>query len=88
MMAVVNFRGDRLYHEHISWDQGTALKQMGSLPRFMPLIESASDQPDSVGHATAEFEVPVAGKESVDKMRDKNAVKSNLMFNHEVRRFN
>ncbi|TRM68486.1 hypothetical protein BD626DRAFT_116868 [Schizophyllum amplum] len=32
MMGVINVRGDRLYHEHIWWDQGTALKQAGLMP--------------------------------------------------------
>jgi carboxymethylenebutenolidase len=31
MMAVVNFRGDKLYHEHIYWDQATVLVQVGLL---------------------------------------------------------
>lgn len=30
--SVVNIRGDRLYHEHISWDQATVLRQLGLLP--------------------------------------------------------
>ncbi|KAI5922946.1 hypothetical protein F4810DRAFT_710984 [Camillea tinctor] len=34
--AVVCLRGDRLYHEHISWDQGTALRQLGLLPEYLP----------------------------------------------------
>ncbi|KAL1681289.1 hypothetical protein EV122DRAFT_205851 [Schizophyllum commune] len=35
MMGVINVRGDRLYHEHIWWDQGTALKQAGLLPDIL-----------------------------------------------------
>ncbi|KAI1489229.1 hypothetical protein F5X96DRAFT_679908 [Biscogniauxia mediterranea] len=34
--AVVNLRGDRLYHEHISWDQATVLRQLGLLPEYLP----------------------------------------------------
>ncbi|KAK8061979.1 Carboxymethylenebutenolidase [Apiospora phragmitis] len=34
--SVVNIRGDRLYHEHISWDQGTLLRQLGLLPEYLP----------------------------------------------------
>lgn len=30
--SVVNIRGDRLCHEHISWDQATLLRQLGLLP--------------------------------------------------------
>ncbi|PYH99797.1 lea domain-containing protein [Aspergillus ellipticus CBS 707.79] len=51
-MAVVNIRGDRLYHEHITWDQGSLLMQL----------------------------VPVFGKETAAKLRDKNAVTSNGLF--------
>ena len=31
-MAIVRFRGDKLAHEHIYWDQASALKQIGFLP--------------------------------------------------------
>ena len=31
LVAVVNFRGDKLYHEHIYWDQASVLVQIGLL---------------------------------------------------------
>ncbi|CEL63173.1 carboxymethylenebutenolidase [Rhizoctonia solani AG-1 IB] len=31
-VAVVNIRGDKLYHEHIYWDQASVLVQIGLLP--------------------------------------------------------
>jgi carboxymethylenebutenolidase len=31
MVSIVNFRGDKLYHEHIYWDQATVLVQAGLL---------------------------------------------------------
>jgi carboxymethylenebutenolidase len=34
--SVVNIRGDRLYHEHIAWDQGSVLRQLGLLPKYLP----------------------------------------------------
>lgn len=38
MMAVVNFRGTRLYHEHIWWDQACVLVQAGLLdPTGLPV---------------------------------------------------
>lgn len=38
MMAVVNFRGAKLYHEHISWDQASVLVQAGLLdPDGLPV---------------------------------------------------
>jgi carboxymethylenebutenolidase len=44
MVAIVRFRGNRLYNEHIYWDQATALVQVGLLdPKTLPVagIETA-----------------------------------------------
>jgi carboxymethylenebutenolidase len=44
MLAVVCFRGDKLYNEHIYWDQASVLVQVGLLdPKHLPVagIESA-----------------------------------------------
>jgi carboxymethylenebutenolidase len=44
MVAVVNFRGNKLYHEHIYWDQASVLVQIGVLdPEGLPVagIETA-----------------------------------------------
>jgi carboxymethylenebutenolidase len=32
LVAIVRFRGDKLEHEHIYWDQASVLKQIGLLP--------------------------------------------------------
>jgi carboxymethylenebutenolidase len=43
-VAVVCFRGDKLYHEHIYWDQASVLVQIGLLdPRSLPVagVETA-----------------------------------------------
>jgi carboxymethylenebutenolidase len=38
LVAIVNFRGDRLYHEHIYWDQASVLVQIGVLdPKNLPV---------------------------------------------------
>ncbi|CAG9981807.1 unnamed protein product [Clonostachys byssicola] len=74
--AVVNIRGDRLYHEHISWDQGTVLKQLGLMPEYLPFPYKV----DSTKGGSFEYRVPVAGIEAADKMRDRNSVPSNDMF--------
>ncbi|MGH8013861.1 MAG: dienelactone hydrolase family protein, partial [Candidatus Binataceae bacterium] len=38
-VAVVQFRGDKLYNEHIYWDQATALVQLGLLdPKGLPVV--------------------------------------------------
>jgi carboxymethylenebutenolidase len=39
LVAIVNFRGDKLYHEHIYWDQASVLVQIGLLdPAHMPAV--------------------------------------------------
>ena len=43
-VAIVNFRGDKLYHEHIYWDQASVLVQIGLLdPTGLPVagVDSA-----------------------------------------------
>jgi carboxymethylenebutenolidase len=38
LLAVVKFRGDKLYHEHIYWDQASVLVQIGKLdPQGLPI---------------------------------------------------
>ncbi|WP_416897711.1 MAG: dienelactone hydrolase family protein [Minwuia sp.] len=38
LVAIVNFRGDKLYHEHIYWDQASVLVQIGKLdPKGLPV---------------------------------------------------
>ena len=44
LVAIVNFRGDKLYHEHIYWDQASVLVQLGLLdPKGLPIagVETA-----------------------------------------------
>ena len=44
LVAIVNFRGPKLYHEHIYWDQASVLVQIGVLdPKGLPVagIETA-----------------------------------------------
>jgi len=44
LIAIVKFRGDKLYHEHIYWDQASVLVQIGMLdPRGLPVagVETA-----------------------------------------------
>ena len=38
LVAIVKFRGDKLYHEHIYWDQASVLVQVGLLdPQGLPV---------------------------------------------------
>ncbi|KAE8151179.1 LEA domain protein [Aspergillus avenaceus] len=77
MVAVVNIRGDRLYHEHITWDQGTVLVQLGLLPDTVAFPPGPID---GKVHGKREIQLPVAGAETAAKMRDKNSVPSNEML--------
>ncbi|OAQ65406.2 lea domain-containing protein [Pochonia chlamydosporia 170] len=85
--AVVNIRGDRLYHEHISWDQGTALRQLGLLPEYLPFPYALPDGRTPAPGKKFEYKVPVLGLETVEKMRDKNSVESNELFGGKIREF-
>jgi carboxymethylenebutenolidase len=42
-VAIVNFRGDKICHEHIYWDQASVLVQIGLAPEALPVagIETA-----------------------------------------------
>ena len=43
LVAIVNFRGDKLYHEHIYWDQASVLVQIGKLdPAGLPVAGIAT----------------------------------------------
>ena len=49
LVAIVNFRGDKLYHEHIYWDQASVLVQIGRLdPKGLPVagVETANKLKD------------------------------------------
>lgn len=83
MMAVVNIRGDRLYHEHIHWDSASALKQVGLMSEHA-FVPETSAQNGTNGTNGAQYppqlRLPVYGKESAAKMRNKNSVPSNEVF--------
>lgn len=97
MMAVVNVRGDRLYHEHITWDSATALRQIGALPEKVQLVVGGGEKAvngnghvngngeAAVGKKTYEIQLPTTGTDTVAKMRDKNSVESNAMFGNKVK---
>lgn len=89
MMAVVNIRGDRLYHEHITWDHASALRQIGVLPEKLPLTISTEEKDDDDDEKKKkkkyEITLPVAGKETAMKMRNKNSIPSNSMFEYQAK---
>lgn len=81
----MNIRGDRLYHEHIAWDQASVLVQLGLMPEYLPYPYALPDgRKPAEGHKF-EFKVPSAGVETAQKMLDRNSVPSNEMFEFKVR---
>ncbi|KAF9888259.1 hypothetical protein FE257_008828 [Aspergillus nanangensis] len=85
LTAVVNVRGDRLYHEHISWDQATVLVQLGVMPKYLSFPYTLPDGKGPAPGKSFEMLVPTAGVETVNKMRDKNSVASNALFEGGIR---
>jgi carboxymethylenebutenolidase len=77
--SVVAMRGDRLCHEHISWDQGTALQQLGLLPEWVP-FRHAIDGTEAVAGKRFEVRLPVAGLETATKLADEGAEESNVLM--------
>lgn len=81
----MNIRGDRLYHEHIWWDQGTALRQLGLMPEYLPFpynLPAGSSIPEGTN---TEYRVPIPGVEAAEKLRNRKAVPSNQMFEYAAR---
>ncbi|ROV95727.1 hypothetical protein VMCG_07623 [Cytospora schulzeri] len=85
MLAVVNVRGDRLYHEHISWEQGSVLRQIGLLPEYLPFPYPKPDGSTAAAGKALEYRVPVTGIEAANKMRNRHAIPSNEMFEFKMR---
>ncbi|KAI0127361.1 hypothetical protein BJ170DRAFT_625105 [Xylariales sp. AK1849] len=83
--SIVNIRGDRLYHEHISWDQATALMQLGLLPEYLPFPYALPDGRTPAAGKKFEYRVPAGGSEVSAKLQDQSAVESNGMFAYAVR---
>jgi carboxymethylenebutenolidase len=85
MTAVVCVRGDRLYHEHIAWDQASALFQLGLMPEYLPFPYQLPNGAKPAPGKKFEYRVPAAGVETAKKMLDKNSLPSNEMFGFKVR---
>lgn len=71
MLGVINVRGDRLYHEHIWWDQATCLLQAGLIPTHISYPLPDGQQ---------QLRLPVAGNECARLLVDETDGKSNEMF--------
>ncbi|TKA25680.1 hypothetical protein B0A50_05775 [Salinomyces thailandicus] len=83
--SIVNIRGDRLFHEHIAWDQATVLRQLGLLPEYLPFPYALPDGRTPAPGKHFEYQVPAAGIETAKKLRDESAVESNGLFALAVR---
>ncbi|KAI0838127.1 carboxymethylenebutenolidase [Hypoxylon sp. FL0890] len=83
--SVVNIRGDRLYHEHISWDQATLLKQLDLLPDYLPFPYPITGNESVVSNRELEYRLPVAGVESAHKLANQSSVESNAMLQYKYR---
>lgn len=83
--SVVNIRGDRLYHEHIAWDQATVLVQLGLLPEYLPYPYPLPGGQVPAPGKRFEYRVPAAGAETAAKLKDEHLVPSNHMFEYKVR---
>ncbi|KAI4676691.1 uncharacterized protein J4E84_009526 [Alternaria hordeiaustralica] len=77
--SVVAMRGDRLCHEHISWDHATALKQLGLLPEYVSFpydIEGAAPPEGK----RFEVRLPVVDMEGSRKLVDESCEESNALM--------
>lgn len=80
--AVVNIRGDRLFHEHIAWDQLTVLFQLGLMPEYLPFPYPVAE---STSGKKIEYRVPGTGLDTARKLADEASIPSNEMFNFKHR---
>ncbi|RFU30473.1 hypothetical protein B7463_g5875, partial [Scytalidium lignicola] len=82
--SIVNIRGDRLYHEHIAWDQLTVLFQLGLMPKYLPIPYALPNGPKPETGKRLEYRVPGAGYETAEKLVNESAIPSNEMFKFAV----
>jgi carboxymethylenebutenolidase len=85
MIGVVNVRGDKLYHEHIYWDQLTVLFQLNLMPEYLDFPYPKADGQLPKEGMKFEYHVPGAGDETVVKLVDETAIESNKLFEFKVR---
>lgn len=61
------------------------LRQLGLMPEYLPFPYPMPDGRTPEPGKRFEYRVPVAGVETANKMRDRNSVSSNGMFQFRVR---
>ncbi|KAF1975642.1 NTF2-like protein [Bimuria novae-zelandiae CBS 107.79] len=77
--SIVGMRGDRLCHEHIHWDQGTAMRQAGILPEWLRYPYSIDGKESSEGKRY-EVRAPTTGVETARKLVDEGSLESNRLM--------
>jgi carboxymethylenebutenolidase len=77
--AIIALRGDRLCHEHISWDQATALHQAGLLPEWTA-FPYPIDGKDAASGKKFEVRLPIVGVETAKKLVEEGSVASNELI--------
>ncbi|KAH0843955.1 hypothetical protein AYO21_08345 [Fonsecaea monophora] len=74
LVSVVAFRGGRLFHEHIHWDQASVLVQVGLLdPKYVPKTFKTAEE----GREDEVERLPVWGREAARKVLDEDSSQSN-----------
>lgn len=82
--SIVAMRGDRLCHEHISWDQGTVLQQLGLLPAYVK-FPYPIDEKEAPKGKKYEVALPVVGAEGSRKLVDEGCEESNTLMQNKWR---
>jgi carboxymethylenebutenolidase len=77
--SIITFRGDRLSHEHISWDQATALHQAGLLPEWTT-FPYAIDGREAAERKKFEVRLPVVSVDGANKLVEEGSVESNELI--------
>ena len=74
-VAIVNFRGNKLYHEHIYWDQASVLVQVGLLDAtLLPDIAGMDEYTGTAFHSARwNHDVDLTGDLTAVEVRDQTA---------------
>ena len=77
VVGVICIRGEKLYHEHIHWDQASVLVQIGLLdPNLVPKGFKTTE----AGREKEVKRLPVVGAEGARKVVDETVGKSNELI--------
>ncbi|KAK7191588.1 hypothetical protein PSPO01_02037 [Paraphaeosphaeria sporulosa] len=77
--GIIGMRGDRLCHEHIHWDQGTAMRQAGLLPEWTK-FPYPIDGKEAPAGKRFEVNLPTTGVDTARKLVDEGALESNSLM--------